>query len=300
MKYIIFALIFALALIAWDSTKGVHGLGSGAGDAMGQLLERGKPPPEPKWTRDEILYSNDLAWPTLPLVEGAWCRMDTSYWTHGVETTFNKQALVIDQVDGEWNLWIYTYAWDLENDPIPDLMPNARGDDYGITHCKLKGWLHTIPDPPMPLPRWHSIKIDMYRQHYDGKCKDETKQARDHWETDYHHAMVRLQGFGGQVTVSIAQPYELLPTSLFVLAKAKGEVKTHYRDTATGAWSEMGRCPWLGAPRPEWMDEATHQRVKKWVWAPIGQDAPGDETAAQAVARARAYVLSDEYRKHGP
>jgi len=268
--------------------------------ALAQLLEIGKPPPEPKWTRDDILYSNDIYWPTMPLVEGAWCLMDTSYWTHGVETNFNKQALVIDQVDSEWNLWIYRYSWDQKNNPIPDLMPDSLGDDYGITHCKLKEKLHVVPDPPEPLPPWHSIKISMYREHYDGECQNETKQARDHWETDYHHAMVRLQGFGGQVTVSIALPYELLPVSLFELARANGEVETHYRATATGAWDAMGRCPWLGAPRPEYMDDEKRKRVKKWVWAPIGADAPGDETAAQATARVRKYILSPEYRKDGP
>jgi hypothetical protein len=73
------------------------------------------------------------------------------------------------------------------------------------------------------------------------------------------------------------------------------EDEDEYLNTASGAWDAMEICPWLDAPRPgDLLDQDHLERVKKWVWSPLGQDAPLGEIAEQVTARARAYYMSEE------
>lgn len=237
--------------------------------ALEQLLEAGAP--ELAMEQEEILVEYDGNWPRLPLVESAWCGMSVIYWMHGVESELDKDALVLDQDNDQWHLWLFSYSKDLGNAPSPDI---DSPDTWQVTHCKI-GKLHILPKLYPGIPFQIYIIRDRFRQHYDAECQAESGTRK----TDWYPAMLELRGLQGRVTLSIGSP---------------DDVVFGYQDrdegAVFGAWETMKTCPWLDSPRPgDLVDEEDIERAKKWVWSPLGQDAPLGETAEQVNARAREY-----------
>lgn len=244
-----------------------------------QLLDAS--PPQSPWSLEEILYSHNVEWPTLPIVEGAWCAMDTMYWWHRAEASLDKDALVLDKEDGEWHLWVYSYIWDLGNDPVP-----GRGTDiWSTVHCKINPELKRLQDLSDDIP-WKRNQFEFYQNHYWGMC--ERAHSDDERVTGWSRSLIRLQGLGGRVTLSIGSVDRLF-----------SQDPIEEEDRISGGWAEMGTCPWIDHPYPkEELTSKDRDRVKKWVWSPLGEDAELDDTAEEATARTREYIESQNSLLH--
>lgn len=217
---------------------------------------------------EDLIYEQDYAWPILPLVNGAWCGSDIMYWDYGLESSLDKSAVILKQINNVWHLWYYSKSYSFHNEPIgsEDIEWNA---DFTGFHCIINPKIHRLKIPKDVPSSAYMIEYQEREYHYDAICEYHDTQQR---------SILVPRGFQGRM--------KLLWTTTINQLIADRERRVERRikglpddepDRLHGATDILGKCPFIMAPI-NFEDADNRERAYQWVNSPPGRDAPLGET----------------------